>query len=313
MSLNALAMFVAIVLSVAAGIISVLGLAAIFSGSYWGVIIVASILEISKVVTAAWLKRHWSDISGGLKTYLTIAVIFLMMITSLGIYGFFSRAHIEQQVTLETGEVSKIPILDSQIASEREKMRGIDEQIKQINDALNAMTTKGKAGDAKKAIDEASRQRKTLDSLRNDKNVILTKIGEIEQAKLALENTKKKNEAETGPLKYLAAWYYGASASGEQLEHSVRILILTLVFVFDPLAVALVIASGTKFVPQEKPKLPSFSNPVAVKESPKGKDPDQPIRVGRKAFKPTKKQKRENYQAQMNRDKVLNLNRLKLG
>lgn len=311
MFLNTLAMIVAIVLSIASGIISVLGLAAIFSGSYVGVIIVASILEIAKVVTAAWLNRHWDQVSRKLRIYLTIAVVFLMGITSLGIYGFFSRAHIEQQVSMATGDTSKIPIIDSQIQGERDKIIGIDEQIKQVNDALIAMTLKGKSGDAKKAIDEATKQRKPLDELREQKNKILTEIGKLETSKLLLTNEKKKQEVEVGPLKYLANWFYG-NASQEQIEHSVRVLILALVFVFDPLAVALVIAAGHKF---EKPKVPSFSRPPIIQDKVDPNVPTQPIRVGRKSFsvKPTKRQKREKFQAKQNRDKVLNLNRLKLG
>jgi hypothetical protein len=235
-----------------------------------------------------------------------------MGITSLGIYGFFSRAHIEQQVSMATGDTSKIPILDSQISGERDKIVGIDQQIKQVNDALTAMTVKGKSNDAKRAIDEAARQRKPLEELRQQKNVILSKIGELETSKLLLMNEKKKQEVEIGPLRYIANWYYG-DASEEQLEHSVRVLILALVFVFDPLAIALVIAAGHKF---DKPKLPSFSRPPISTQ--KGEDPNlpsQPIRVGRKSFniKPSKKQKREKFQAKHNRDKVLNLNRLKLG
>lgn len=312
MNLNTLALSVAIVLSLASGIISVLGLAAIFSGSYVGVIIVASILELAKVVTAAWLNRHWDQISKKLRYYLVAAVVVLMAITSLGIYGFFSRAHIEQQVTMATGDTSKIPILESNILGEKDKARGIDEQIKQINDALNAMTSKGKSGDAKKAIDEATKQRKTIEELRTQKNDYLLKASEYEQQKLLLTNEKKKHEIEVGPLKYLANLYYG-SANTDQMEHAVRMLILVLVFVFDPLAIALVIAAGHSF---EKPK-PKILDPPkpAVPDRSVDNSPSNPIRLGRKAFstKPTKRQKREKFVAKQNRDKVLNLNRLKLG
>lgn len=308
MFLNALAMIVAIVLSIAAGIISVLGLAAIFSGAYLGVITVAGILEVSKVVVAAWLHRHWNEVSRKLRTYLVVAVVALMGITSLGIYGFFSKAHIEQQISMATGNSSRIPILVSEIAVEKEKAKSLDDQIKQINDALTAMTTKGtKSSDAKRAIDETNKQRKTLDGLRQQKNTILTRIGELEKDKLLLENEKKKQEVEVGPLKYIANMYYGV-ATEEQLEHSVRILILALVFVFDPLAIAMVIASGHKFQKTEAPTLPkTFMSKQPL--------PTEPVRVGRKSFtaRPTKKQKREKFQAKQNRDKVLNLNRLKLG
>ena len=136
LSLNTLARTVAIVLSIAAGTISVVGLANIFSGAYWAVVIVASILEVAKVVTAAWLDHHWKLIRFQLKLYLCIAILVLMGITSLGIYGFFARSHIEQQAQMQTGEVSKIPLVQMKIDQEKQKLTDFDKQIEQLDKSL---------------------------------------------------------------------------------------------------------------------------------------------------------------------------------
>lgn len=251
--LNTLALFVAIVLSIAAGTISVIGLAAIFSGAFYQVIAVASILEIAKVVTATWLHTNWHQIRVQLKCYLVIAVAVLMLITSLGVYGFFARAHIDQQISIQTGESSQIPLVSMKIEQEKHNLSDIERQISQIDNAVAAMTEKGKATrDAKAALTEAQRQRQTRQQLVNQRQQIADKIAALQLEKSKLENSVRRHEAEVGPLKYLANTIYG-NATADQLEHAVRLLILTLVFVFDPLAIALIIAASHKtasFVPK---------------------------------------------------------------
>lgn len=240
---------IAIVLSVAAGLISVFGLAAIFSGSYWEVVAVAAILEMSKVVTAAWLHKYWNETSIKLKTYLSIAVVVLMAITALGVYGFFARAHIEQQAALASGEASQIPLVKFNIDNEKSKMADIDAAIAQIDTSLKAMTEKGNAKDAQRALDGSEKNRKERKSLVSQKADIQKNIVALELEKIKLENTVKKQEVEVGPLKYLANLYYG-NANTDQLEKAVRLLILTIVMVFDPLAVAMLLASNQT----QKPK-----------------------------------------------------------
>jgi len=262
--LNGIARFVAISLSIAAGSISVLGLAAIFSGAYWYVIVVASLLEIAKVVTAAWLERNWITVSGKLKTYLVIATTVLMLITSLGIYGFFSRAHLEQQVQLSTGETSQIPLIQSKIDSQKSVAADLDKQISLIDNALSAMTEKGRASDARQALIEAAKQRKERDVLVAKKEEVVNKLIPLQAEKARLENVVKRNEVEVGPLKYIAA-FFGDENSEATLEKAVRYLILVIVAVFDPLAIALLLASNHK---QKRPtvKVLRTRNPVDGKK-----------------------------------------------
>lgn len=244
MVLNHIARIVAIVISIAAGTISVIGLAAMFSGAFWAVVTVASFLEIAKVVTAAWLEQHWKTIGWKLKSYLVSAVVVLMLITSLGIYGFLARAHIEQQIQMTTGETSRLPLIESKIKVERQKLADLDKQLAQIDNSLSVMTEKSKGTkDARSALAATDAQRKNRNVLVTDKDKIFVIITDLEMEKSRLENTVKKNEVEVGPLKYLAKLYYG-EASSSNVEQAVQMLILTLVFVFDPLAIALLLASN---------------------------------------------------------------------
>jgi hypothetical protein len=244
MVLNHIARFVAIIISIAAGAISVIGLAAMFSGAYWAVIVVASLLEIAKVTTATWLEQHWKTLEWKLKSYLVSAVIVLMLITSLGIYGFFARAHIEQQIQMTTGETSRLPLIESKIKVERQKLADLDKQLAQIDNSLSVMTEKSKGTkDARSALNAAQQQRKNRDGLVASKDKLFASISELEMEKSRLENVIKKNEVEVGPLKYLAKLYYG-EANADNVEQAVQMLILTLIFVFDPLAIALLLASN---------------------------------------------------------------------
>lgn len=306
MFLNIMAVLIAITISIAAGVISVIGLASIFSGAYLAVLIVTSILEVAKVITATWLHVNWSLLSRKIKLYLSAAVVVLMMITSLGIYGFFAKAHIEQQISITTGETSRIPLIKSAIQTEQEKLFDIDKQIAQINAALSAMTEKGKASDARKALAENQKQKKTLDQLRSDKTPINEKIATLQTELVRLENSKKSQEVKTGPLKYLANLYY-ENPSDDQLEAAVRLLILTLVFVFDPLAIVLLIASTKKLPAAPAPpdnkltdKLQKFFESKRFK----------PYQSARKRFE---KNKNKNNIPGKNNKLVLDFRRLKLG
>jgi hypothetical protein len=240
MGLEHMAIYIAISLSVAASVISVVGMAAIFSGSFWEVIVVTSILETAKVITATWLHRHWKSIGTTLKVYLSSAVIVLMFITSLGIYGFFAKAHIEQQISITTGDASQITIVQSKIDTEKSRLADLNRQLSFIETSLRAITERTSG---QKALQEAEKQKKNSSTLLVKKDEVQQKIINLETEKNLLENNVKKQEVKVGPLKYLANIYYG-SASNEQLENAVRFLILVIVLVFDPLAIALLIAVG---------------------------------------------------------------------
>lgn len=281
--MNGLVKFIAIVLAVAASAISVVGLGAIFSGSYWEVVVVASILEASKVSTAAWLHINWGRISLALKSYLSVAVVALMAITSLGIYGFFARAHIEQQVQIATGEASRIPLIDTRIAAEKKKILDLETQIRNLDSSLNAMVEKSKRSrDAEKALRLAKNSNRT--DLVAQRDSAQDRILTLETEKSKLQNVVAKHEVEVGPIKYLTNMFLGGVATKEQLEKSVQFLILAIVLVFDPLAIAMLIASAGL-----KPVVEQVQMPVPAPAPVQTVSPPKKRKASRKKSTPKKK------------------------
>lgn len=238
--INYLALLVALAISMVAGYFSIIGLTAIFAGAFWPVIIMGSVLEVGKLVTASWLYRNWYIISNTLRVYLTSAVILLMLITSMGIFGFLSRAHIEQQLASQNADSAQVEILDSKIAYQQQLIDDVDKQVKQIDDNISKMTQSGQTKTSLRAIGD---QRKTRDGLVAKKDGLIEAITQLKSQKIEAEAKVKKIEAEVGPIKYIADMIYD-SADTNQLEKAVRLVIILLVIVFDPLAVVLLIAAN---------------------------------------------------------------------
>lgn len=253
--INYLALIVALALSGVSGFYSVYGLAQIFSSAFWPVVFMGAVLEIGKLVTASWLYNNWYKIPILIKTYLTTAVIVLMFITSMGIYGFLSRAHIEQTIRLNTGVTDQVKIIQNKIQFENQSILDIEKQITQIDAALTKLTDRGQAATSLRAADQ---QRKTRDTLVKRKDDHVKNISQLTSEKIRLESEIKKLEAEVGPIKYIAELIYD-DADNRQLENAVRFVILLLVFVFDPLAVVLLIAANIGFKkPLPKSEIPGI-------------------------------------------------------
>ena len=394
MAFGIITLLSALTISAIAIYYSVAGLAAIFAAAVIPIIIMGVALEVGKLVTAVWLHRYWSRATWWLKTYLSTAVFILMFITSMGIFGFLSKAHIEQtslsqeQIALidtlndkETRSQAKIDRwrgeldrllkgedvrVDSLIDGEQAGLDKIYARIKEAKDALRADAkfkveqqqiritqaqerrdaeiaaaekkfegtlggTKAYEDAVKKAKDNelsvASRAQaeilkintkldedlakidakyateiaainKRINDLRNQANSktqdIEGRIAELEKTiegeqkiiddvreeKFGYEKEYRKLEAEVGPIKYIAEFIYGEQADTNLLEAAVRWVIIIIIFVFDPLAVLLLIASqytfnwnredkGGKLPPKPEPDpspeepqdpLPSFSD-----------------------------------------------------
>lgn len=248
MIINYISLFCALILSAVAGWYSIIGLTAIFSGAFWPIIIMGTVLEVSKIVTASWLYRNWTVAPILLKTYLTIAVVILMFITSMGIFGFLSKAHIEQQVQLNTGVESEIVIIDTEIKTREADLTDIEKQILLIDNAISKLT---ETGQAKTSLREAEKQKKNRDTLTQKRNDIVRELNDLKTKKVKLTNEVRKLEAEVGPLKYIANLIY-TNADTDQLEKAVKWVIILLVLVFDPLAVLLLIAANISLTNNRK-------------------------------------------------------------
>lgn len=238
LALPLLVLLTGLALSGAAGFYSILGLTAIFAGAFWPVVIMGTTLEIAKLVAVSWLYHYWSIAPKMIRAYFLFAIAVLMFITSLGIFGYLSRAHIQKQVEINSGAATNITILDQQIALKEDEVKDIDKQIAVIDDSIFKMIERGQA---KSSLSASSQQRKTRNTLVQRKTSILNELAPLKVEKIRLDSDVRKLEAEVGPIKYVAEVIYGESST-EILDKSVRAVIILLILVFDPLAVLLLLA-----------------------------------------------------------------------
>lgn len=231
-------------LSGAAAYYSILGLTAIFSGAFWPVVIMGTTLELAKLVAVSWLYHYWKKTPKFIKAYLIFAIFVLMLITSMGIFGFLSRAHIEQQVRITTGVSNELSILDAKVKLKQEEIADIDKQIAFIDDSINKLIEKGQA---RSSLNAADNQKKNRNDLVKKKDVINKELQPLRIEQIKLQSEVKKVEAEVGPIKYVAEFIYGTSDE-KILDKAVRFVILILILVFDPLAILLLVAFNISIV-----------------------------------------------------------------
>jgi hypothetical protein len=205
----------AFVLSAIAAYYSVIGLAAIFVGAFWPVVFMGTTLEFAKLVTASWLYRNWKTAPVLLKTYLTISVVVLMLLTSMGIFGFLAKAHIDS--TMDAGANSV-------------ELRTLSQQQKIAEERLNYLLKR--AGNPETASIQIDRQIQTTQK----------ELSEINKKRLPLLKEENKLIADVGPIKYVADVFFGTEDGA--LDKAVRLVIFTIMLVFDPLAVLLLIAGN---------------------------------------------------------------------
>jgi hypothetical protein len=225
---------------------SVAGLAAIFAAAVVPIVIMGSALEIGKLVTAVWLHKYWSRAAWWLRTYLTTAVLVLMFITSMGIFGFLSKAHIDQ--TASAGDNTlQIQQFDQKISREQKKIADAELVTSQLDRTvqilLDAQRLRGRDGAV--AVRESQKnEREALNTIITESQQVIAKL---QEEKLVMTTQQVKLEAEVGPIKYIAEFVYGSSADKNMLEEAVRWVIIIIIFVFDPLAVLMLIASQYTF------------------------------------------------------------------
>jgi hypothetical protein len=234
-------------LSVVAAWYSVTGLTAIFAGAFWAVIILGSTLEFGKIVLAAWLYRNWKYVPLLMKTYFTIALFILMLITSMGIFGFLSKAHLDQ--TAPTGDVAaKIERIDNSITRERTRITRAETQIVQLDKAINSIIDKNNR--AQTALQIRNQQKKERADIAAEMKDAQANIDKLMDERMPLATKTREMRNEVGPIRYVAEMIYGQDGE-KDLEAAIRAMILLLVFVIDPLAVLLIIAASKDIKPRE--------------------------------------------------------------
>jgi hypothetical protein len=240
MFLTLLTFLSAISISVIAAGYSIVGLATLFAGAVVPIIAMGSALEVGKLVAASWLYHNWnSDVPRLLKSYLFGAIIVLVFITSLGIFGFLSKAHLDQ-VKPTSSNAIKIEVIDKQINQQNLIIERAEKQINLLDKALEVYIDKEYVS---KGLKERKKQEEERTILTANINEASDKIAELTNQKAELSLAQDKIEAEVGPIKYVAELIYGENAQ-DNFDKSVRFVILILIFVFDPLAVLLLIAAN---------------------------------------------------------------------
>lgn len=276
-TLSTLTLLTALTLSSIAAWYSILGLTAIFAAAVVPIIIMGGALEIAKVVTTVWLHRYWDRVGWSLKIYLVPAVVSLAFLTSMGIFGFLSKAHMDQGVPV--GEVAaKVSMLDEKIKISKENIEVNRKALKQLDEAVDQVmirsTTEGGADKAVAIRKSQAPDRKRLLSEINAEQKIVSQLN-TERAPIASE--LRKVEAEVGPIKYIAALMYGDQPDQNVLERAVRWVIILIVFVFDPLALTLVIAATMSYKWEDSEEEPESEEPEPVVEEPKPELIEEPV------------------------------------
>ena len=234
----------AVVLSGIAAYYSVIGLIAIFSAASLPVAIMGGSLEAAKLVVASWLYRYWKSIPVLMRAYFTAALLILMLITSMGIFGFLSKAHSDQ--SLVSGDVlAKLAIYDDKIKTAKENIEANRKALKQLDEAVDQVMARSTSETgADKAVAIRKGQQKDRARIAQEIAADQKLIASVNAEAAPIRAEVRKVEAEVGPLKYIAALIYGDNPDENMLERSVRWLIILLICVFDPLAVLMLIAAN---------------------------------------------------------------------
>ena len=216
----------AILLSGIAAYYSVIGLASIFMGAFWPIVFMGSCLEFAKLVTASWLYRNWKTAPVLLKSYLTVAVLLLMLITSMGIFGFLAKSHIDS--TLDAGSNSV-------------ELKTLNQQEKISKDRLDYLLARAK--DPSTASNKLDRQIQTTQK----------ELSEINKKRLPLLKENNKLVADIGPIKYVGDMFFEGD---DAVDKAVRLVIIIIMVVFDPLAVLLLIAGNISLLQRKEETKP---------------------------------------------------------
>jgi hypothetical protein len=243
MFLSYFTLFVALSLSAVAAWYSIIGLTAIFAAAVVPIIIMGGILEVAKITITVWLHEYWHRCRWLMKVYLVPAVVLLMIITSMGIFGFLSKAHLDQAVP--TGDVqAQVALLDEKISTQRDNIATARAAIQQMDNQVNERLARSDDDrGAERAVQIRRNQARERTALQRDIAAAQAEIAVLNQERAPVAAELRKVEAEVGPIKYIAALIYGDDPDANLLEKAVRWVIILLVVVFDPLAIMMVLAA----------------------------------------------------------------------
>lgn len=226
---------------------SVIGLVAIFAAAVVPIVIMGVVLEVSKLIATIWLKWNWKKAPILIRTYLLLAIIVLMLLTSMGIFGFLSKAHLDQAVP--TGDITaQVALMDEKIQTQRDNVQAARNALGQMNSQVDQVL--GRTDDARgaeRAVQIRRNQARERTALQNDIAQAQAEIAKLNQERAPIAAELRQVEAKVGPIKYIASVIYGDNPEENLLERAVRWVIIVIVLVFDPLAVVMLLASQYSF------------------------------------------------------------------
>lgn len=243
-----LTLFTSLTLASTAAYFSIVGLMTIFSGAALSVLVMASVLEFGKLVSAAWLHYEWERINNLVRAYFTTAVLILMLITSMGIFGFLSKAHIDSALVSDSFSL-EAGIIDKRIQAKQLQLDNLTGRLENLDYVLQTSRPEDRNYVNRVQTEERN-------EINADIDILVQDIVKLNEDKIPVQKKQLDQEAELGPIKYIADMIYGDEAES-MYDNAVRWVILTIIFVFDPLAIMLLIVSTAAFKrDREKPKKP---------------------------------------------------------
>ena len=237
-----LLLFSALAVSAVAGYFSIVGLTALFPAAFAAIVAMGVVLEVAKLVTASWLYRYWNKTAFFMKSYFAIAVVILSVITSMGIFGFLSKAHLEHSVS--TGDNTlQVARLDRRIETEQRRIADAETVLAQLDNTVQTLIDYDRIRGDDGAIVTRENQAVERQQLNASIDSAIDSIDLLSEEKLILDTEQLLIEVEVGPLLYVAEMIYG-NTDKETLDKTVRFVIILLILVFDPLAILLVVAAN---------------------------------------------------------------------
>ena len=266
MHISLLVLLMGILLSCVGGYFSVIGLATIFSGAFWSVIVMATTLEVSKVVAASWIYRCWSIAPILIRTYMVSAVVVLVLVTSMGIFGYLSKAHIDQ--TIQTGGNNELQLeqLERQISRQNAIIRDSETVLAQLDATVETLQEYDRIRGPDGAIAVRQNQAEERQSLNTTIDRAYIRIEELQATALPLQRQVLELQAEIGPLKYIAELIYGEDKAADYFDTAVRWIIMVLVSVFDPLAIVMILAGNVGLNQRKKPQIQMMTEEEIMKD-----------------------------------------------
>ena len=247
MILGFITLLTAIAISSVAAYYSILGLVAIFSAAALPIIVMGGVLEAGKLMAAVWLHKNWKRASFAYKLYLVPAIVVLMLLTSMGVFGFLSKAHLDQGIPTADIEAN-IQLIDVRINAQMENIDVSQKILDQLDREVEEILARSKSEAAvRRASQLRTKQATEREKLQASIDEARAEIAKLNEEKAIITTQLRKLVAEVGPVKYVAELIYGEDSGESTLDKAVRWVIITIVGVFDPLAIVLLLASTKQF------------------------------------------------------------------